>query len=442
MLRLAKAALINWKNKASRTPLLLLGARQTGKTYLLEEFGRDEFDAYHRFDFVEEPQLLKLFEEDLSPEKILRELSIYRDKNIFPQRELIVFDEIQECPRALTSLKYFAEKMPDVFVAASGSLLGVGFGDALFPVGKIQRLNLYPMSFMEFLYGTDQHRLADTIKQATPQTPISELIHEKLWDQLKTYFVVGGLPGMINVYKEYSANLRLAFTEVRRAQATLIKDYLFDISKHSGKIKAVKIEAVFNRIPINLARETTGNKKFVFKDVLPNASRYSSLEGPIEWLIKAGLIHKIVICKDAALPLAAAANGNQFKLYMFDVGLLGAMIGLAPATVYSYDYGTYKGYFAENYVLQELIAQYDSAFFSWSRNTSEVEFLWEREGKIVPIEVKASVNTKAKSLGVYQARYNPEKTVLLSGRPMPHSQENVRLQLPLYLASRLDKFVA
>ena len=439
MLRAAKRDLIAWKSRPSRLPLLLLGARQTGKTYLLEEFGREKFPVCHRFDFAEDPLLAALFESNLKPDRIVRDLSIYRDTDIDPYRDLIVFDEVQQCPQAITSLKYFAEKMSGAFIVASGSLLGIGLGDALFPVGKTERLHLYPMSFIEFLNGTGQGRLATTIEEASPSNPLSKPVHEKIWAHLKTYFIVGGLPGIINVYKEHLSDLRRAFVMTREAQARLISDYLFDISKHSGKTKAVRIEAVFKNVPISLAREIKGTKKFVFKDVLQSASRYSALEGPIEWLVQAGLVHKVAICKDAVSPLCTTANEKRFKLYLFDIGLLGAMVGLAPSVIHSYDYGSYKGYFAENYVLQELVAAHGVTLYSWNKNTSEIEFLWQREGEILPIEVKAGINTKAKSLGVYSARYNPPRTVLFSGRPMGSGLQDTKLSLPMYMASQLER---
>jgi uncharacterized protein len=433
--------LVEWKNRDGRLPLLMLGARQTGKTYILEGFGREEFPRYHRFDFAEDPRLEGLFEGSLSPERILADLAVYSDAQIDPRRDLIVFDEVQQCARALTSLKYFAEKMPRSFVAASGSLLGLGLGDNLFPVGKVERLYLHPMSFAEFLDGTGQARLARAVDGISLGEPPPEPIHDKIWEQLKRYFVTGGLPGAINGYREAMPDLRAAFSRVREIQKALIADYRFDISKHSGALKAVRIDAVLENVPSQLARENKGSKKFVFKDVLPSASRYSTLEGPIEWLVQAGLIHRVPICSDPGIPLRAVANEKRFKLYLMDVGLLGAMVGLAPRAIAAYDYGSYKGYFAENFVLQEMIVAGESNIASWARNTSEVEFLWERDGEITPVEVKAGISAKAKSLGVYYARYNPRMSVLLSGRPATVDAGGGRLNLPLYLASRLGDFV-
>ena len=441
MHRAAKEDLLSWKQRSSRLPLLLQGARQTGKTYLLEAFGQDAFPAYHRFDFAEEPRLSTVFEQNLTPERIIRDLSILRGVDIDLVRDLIIFDEVQECPRAVTSLKYFAEKSLGSFVVASGSLLGTGLGDSLFPVGKIERLQLCPMTFHEFLLGVGQERLADAIGSASLREPFSEVVHDKIWEWLKTYFIVGGLPGVVNVFREHRSDLRQAYKKTREAQARLAADYLSDISKHSGKTKAVRVEAVFKNVPIGLARETKGNRKFVFKDVLPNASRYSTLEGPIEWLVKAGLVHKVLICADVERPLAACANERRFKLYLFDVGLLGAMAGLSPAVIHSYDYGSYKGYFAENFVLQELFQSLGCRLYSWNRNVSEIEFLLETEDGVVPIEVKAGINKKAKSLGVFMERYKPGQSVLFSGRPLMAIEGRGKLQLPLYAASQLGRFL-
>jgi predicted AAA+ superfamily ATPase len=441
MHRIKTSELVAWKNRPDRLPLLLLGARQTGKTYLLEAFGRDEFPVCHRFDFAAEPGIAALFEGALRPDRIVRDLSILRDADIDPRRDLLILDEIQECPRALTALKYFAEQLPGAFVAASGSLLGAGLGEELFPVGKVERLELRPMTFTEFLRGTGDDRLAGVIEEARLEESISRPVHDELWRRLKTFFIVGGLPGIVNVFRRDTANPRLAFEQVRRAQASLLADYADDISKHSGKIKAVKIGAVWKSIPVSLAREVRGNRKFVFKDVLPTASRYATLEGPIEWLLKAGLAHKVPICREVSVPLAGSADQRRFKLYLFDVGLLGAMVGLAPASIHGYDYDGYKGYFAENFVLEELVAAREGPLHSWSRNTSEVEFLVERDGRVFPVEVKAGINTKAKSLRVYFERYAPPRSVLFSGRPMGLEASRTRLRLPLYLASQLDRFL-
>ena len=431
--------LLEWKRSSTRKPLLLQGARQVGKTYCLEKFGQKEFSNYHIFDFMENPALNKVFDLDLKPERILRDLGIINDTDIDTGKDLIIFDEIQQCPKALTSLKYFAQELPTAYIATSGSLLGLGLSDEPFPVGKINRIKLYPMDFDEFLEALKQERLVKLINSLSLKQPIIEPLHQKIWTFFKYYMITGGLPEVVKLFREKIDTPAEGFDLVRKLQKVLLKDYIDDIAKHSGKIKSVKIEAVFKSIPTQLARETKGMKKFVFKDVLSSASRYSLLEAPIEWLIKAGLVIKVPICTRSSFPLQAYSEEKRFKLYMFDIGILGCMLDLLPKIIFSYDYGSYKGYFAENIVLADLTSHFDKTIYSWSKNNSEIEFLIEHNEEIVPVEVKAGINTKAKSLRVYIEKYSPKNALLLSGRPII-SKDKIKTQLPLYLASKFHLF--
>jgi predicted AAA+ superfamily ATPase len=425
----------DWKDCLERKPLLLQGARQVGKTYILEQFGEERFERVHRFDFSEEPALKSVFELDLNPKRIVRDLGLYRNLDILIEEDMIIFDEIQECPKALASLKYFAEQMPRAYICGSGSLLGIGLSDELFPVGKITHLHLYPMSFCEFLGGMGQSGLEEAWLTMSLSNPVSEIVHQKLWEYFKYYLITGGLPEVIVEFRKRFDRISEAFEHVRMLQQGLIKDYLGDISKHSGKIKSVRVEAVFRNIPIQLAREAKSVRKFVFRDVLSTSSRYATLEGPIGWLEKAGLVHKVMICNRAELPFKAYANEKRFKLYLFDVGILGAMLDLSPRTIFQYEYGQYKGYFAENVVLSELISRWKHPFYCWQRNTSEIEFLMDYDGEVVPVEVKAGINLKAKSLKVFCERYQPKQSLLLTASAAMNSR-NGRMQMPLYLAAR------
>jgi len=427
--------LIGWKNQPQRKPLLMQGARQVGKTYCLESFGSEHFACCLSFDFMEKPDISKLFEQDLDPVRIIRELGLYVDQDIDLSDTLIIFDEIQECPKALTSLKYFAQKMPHAFISASCSLLGLGLSDASFPVGKVDRFKLYPMNFDEFLVALGQDRLSALLKKTTPANPFSELIHQKIWTFFKYYMITGGLPEAVNTFRDKIETLSDAFRCVRGVHKSLISDYMDDIAKHCGKLKAVRIQAVFNNIPIQLAKENKSSNKFVFKDVLPYGSRYSVLEGPIEWLVKAGLIYKVPICNKPELPLQAYCNERIFKLYLFDAGIFGAMLELDPKEIYAYDYGSYKGCFAENLVLMELISRWNKQVYSWNCNTAEIEFLMDYSGTVTPVEVKAGINTKAKSLRAFLERYEDKEALLLTGRAMLPNRNNT-VQLPLYMASK------
>jgi predicted AAA+ superfamily ATPase len=435
MKRLILKNLTDWKDCENRKPLLLQGARQVGKTYVLEQFGREKFDRVHRFDFSEEPALKTVFELDLKPDRIIRDLGLYRNLDISIEHDLLIFDEIQQCPKALTSLKYFAEQMPHAYVCGSGSLLGVGLSDELFPVGKVSHLHLYPLNFREFLCGMGENRLEEAWLTISVKNPVSDIIHQKLWEYYKYYLITGGLPEVIVAFRQRFDRMNEAFEYVRTLQRGLVKDYLGDIAKHSGKLKSVRVDAVFQNIPIQLAKEIKTAKKFIFRDVLPTASRYSALEGPIEWLVKAGLIYKVMICNRADLPFKAYANEKRFKLYLFDVGILGAMLELSPKTIFDYEYGQYKGYFAENAVLTELTSRWDCSFYSWQSNTAEIEFMMDIDGEVVPIEVKAGINKKAKSLKVFRERYHPRLSLLLTANGILDMGAG-RIHLPLYLAAR------
>ena len=427
--------LVAWKECETRKPILLQGARQVGKTYILEQFGGEKFDRVHRFDFSEEPALKTVFELDLSPNRIIRDLGLYRGLDISVEHDLLIFDEIQQCPKALASLKYFAEQMPTAYICGSGSLLGVGLSDELFPVGKITHLYLYPLSFSEFLCGMGQNRLEEAWLTMSVKNPVSEIVHRKLWEYFKYYLITGGMPEVVIEFLKRFDRMNEAFDYVRLLQRGLIKDYLGDITKHAGKLKSVRVEAVFRNIPIQLAKETMNARKFVFRGVLSTASRYATLEGPIEWLVKAGLVHKVMICSRADLPFKAYADEKRFKLYLFDVGILGAMLELSPKTIFGYEYGLYKGYFAENVVLTELISRWQRPFYCWQRNTAEIEFLMDIDGEVIPVEVKAGINTKAKSLKVFRERYHPQQSLLLTAAEIRNMGEG-RVHLPLYLAAR------
>jgi predicted AAA+ superfamily ATPase len=441
MKRSLMASMEAWKQSASRKPMLLQGARQVGKTYLLEQFGSAHFPVFHRFDFAEEPALRGIFDADLRPERIVRDLGLARDIDIDIEQDLLILDEIQRCPKALASLKYFAEKMPQAFVCGSGSLLGLGLTEDLFPVGKVERLHLYPMTFREFLLGMGCQRLEEARSSTTLQAPLPEVVHNRLWEYYKYYLITGGLPEVVATFLQHFDRLSEAFAQTRRLQANLIQDYTNDIAKHSGKMKAVRVESVFRSVPIQLARETAGVHKFVFRGVLKTGSRLATLEGPIAWLQKAGLVHKVMISSRAELPFDATANERRFKLYLFDVGLLGAMLELAPKTIFGYDYGHYKGYFAENAVLTELVARWHRSPHCWQSGTSEIEFLMDVDGEVIPVEVKAGINTKAKSLSVFRAKYSPRRSLLLTAAP-PAAMTQGCVHLPLYLADRFPEVAA
>jgi predicted AAA+ superfamily ATPase len=427
--------LTQWKNAPRRKPMLIQGARQVGKTWILKQFGETRFNHCVLLDFAENKELNGFFEPNLKPDRILTELGLYLGMDIDLKDTLLIFDEIQLCPEALTALKYFYEKYPEAYICASGSLLGIGLSEQNFPVGKVQREWLLPMSFFEFLDALGEESLGKALQSvAKDQTVISSPIHEKAFGLFREYLVCGGLPEVVETYIGLRDTRVAAFQAARSLQKELVESYLDDIAKHSGKLKAVRIASVFRNIPEQLAKETSGIRKFVFKDVLPGKSTYDELEAPIEWLAQAGLVRRVPLCRTVRHPLAAYTEKNAFMLYLFDTGILGAMLDLDSSVLYQYDFGQFKGFLAENAVLNELGCGGINPVYTWREGSSEVEFLVPHHGAAVPVEVKAGINTKAKSMRVFRQKYSPELAVLLTAQGA-NQQDNGLRHAPLYLAS-------
>lgn len=431
------SALIEWKTKSGRKPLILEGTRQVGKTYLLKDFGQKHFPQFHYLNFEKDADLEKLFNPNLDPKRIITELSFHLKISIDIERDLIIFDEIQACPKALTSLKYFQEELPQLALCAAGSLLGIHLNAGSFPVGKVDLLNLYPLNFEEFLQGIGDERALAVLQNINVNTEFSDIVHDHLWQQLKLYFVIGGLPEVITTYIQYQENLFQALEKVRLKQDILINNYYADIAKHSGKINAMHIDRLWRSIPQQLARTKDGSiEKFKFKDIIPGIERYNRLANVIDWLEGAGLIIKSHIAYSAQLPLTGYTKENSFKLMMFDVGILGAMSDLPPKTILDYDYGTYKGYFAENFVAEEFLANNVKNLYSWQEKNSELEFLRVIDGNILPIEIKSGNVTHAKSLKAFAEKYHPKYTTIMSANKLYIDKKLHNHCYPLYLAGR------
>ena len=436
MKRTVTDSLIRWKTSVNRKPLILRGARQVGKTYILKEFGGAAFPRYHYVNFEKDEKLGRIFERDLKPDRILDELQFYLDRPIHRRLDLATLDEIQRSSKAITSLKYFSEEMPEMALCAAGSLLGVALQPDSFPVGKIQFLDMYPLSFDEFLEGVGKERLAEVIRKHDLTQPFPATAHEQLWELWKRYLVVGGLPDAVNHYRERQENLYEAAQAIRKAQRDLLEAYLADMAKHSGKSNALHIEKLWRNVPAQLARAQNGSAgKFKLREGIPGIRGYERLSAPLDWLECANLLIRTPIIDAAGGPLSGDVKENRFKLYFFDVGLLGATSGIAPATFLNYDFGSYQGYVAENFVAQELRAAGDKTLFCWQGRTAEVEFLLEREGEVVPVEVKSGWVTQSKSLKVYMERYRPPRAYILSANNI--SRRNIVRHLPLYAAGRL-----
>jgi predicted AAA+ superfamily ATPase len=428
--------LIAWKSSPGRKPLLLMGARQTGKTWILKEFGRREYANLVYCNFEEEPLLDDFFTASLKPKNILEKLTVREGREIRPGETLILFDEIQQSNAALNSLKYFAEENPEYHVAAAGSLLGVKLsGPRSFPVGKVSFLTLHPMTFSEFLSAMGESRYRGLLEEIGAIAPIPALFHEELIGLLKTYYVVGGMPEAVATYVSTRS-----FESTRTVHSAVLKAYTLDFAKHAPAVDIPKLSLVWDSIPLHLAKE---NKKFVFSMVAQSA-RARDYDNALQWLTDAGLIQKAYAVDHVEQPVRGFADRSAFKVYALDVGLLGAMSRIAPSILLNGNeiFQTYNGAFVENFVAQHLAAAGGEGpcdLYYWKKNPgiAEIDFLTELEGEILPLEVKAGVNSKSKSLGVYAQRYAPR--ILLRSTLLNLKLDGQILNIPLYAIEHLGR---
>ena len=427
MKRYALEFLKEWKNSAHRKPLILYGARQVGKTWLMKEFGNTEYKNVIYLDFDENKKLGDYFDQDLDTGRIIRAIESFSNKEITPEDTLLIFDELQECQRAKDSLKYFNENAPQYHIIAAGSFLGVATGK--FPVGKVGRLTLYPMSFYEFLEATGREKLLETIKNR--DRPLLENLSTLLIDMLKTYFYVGGMPEAVNIYAQ-SKNL----SKVREVQKEILKNYKSDFSKHINPHEISKVRMLWDSIPVHLARE---KKKFIYRDV-KTGGRASEFENALDWLLNTGLVYKISRALSPRLPLARNQEREAFKLFMLDTGLLCAKTNVDVTAFYEAEakiFDDFHGAITEQYVCQELKSTYENPLFYWGREkgAAEIDFIMQYKNDIIPIEVKSEKFTQSKSLKVYMAEYNPKIAVRTSLKNMGNS--NSLYSIPLYMIASL-----
>lgn len=426
--------LLEWKHARDRKPLVMKGARQTGKTYILKEFGKKEFPGLHYINFQKDKTACEIFSGNLSPSRLLESIQLYLEERVEPAEDLLFFDEIQDCPRALTSLKYFCEDMRELAVVGAGSLLGVTQIDEPFPVGKVSFLNLYPMSFEEFLLAVGDVRFYDKIRSLSYPETILPVLHGQLMEKLKEYFIVGGLPEVVEAYCKNLEDKPGAFKKVRDKQEELINSYTSDFSKYSGKIRANEIASVFESIPHQLARES---RKFKASDVI-TGGRFSRLKSPIDWLCGAGLLIKVKIANSGEIPFEAFTQENRIKLYLFDIGILGALARIPSKSLFLKNdlFSTFKGAFCENFTAQEFVYSGSGQLYSWMGRTSEIEFVREVDGNVYPIEVKAGESGKLKSLNVFAEKYPVEYRTRISGRNLEFNKQARMHNYPLYLSYR------
>jgi len=438
MQRFALEELVRWKSKKHRKPLIIRGARQVGKTWLLKEFGKHYFKRYFHFDFERDKhQLQPVFEGELNPRIIVRNLALLINETIDIENDLIIFDEIQNIPEALTSLKYFREEMPQLALCAAGSLLGITLSDVSFPVGKVEFLNLYPMNFEEFLLNYGNPLLYESYIESIKKLSVSEVVHSKLLELLKEFYVVGGMPEAVATYIEEKDKNPNVFQIIRKKQMDLLNTIKADFSKHSGKVNALHISSVYENIPLQLARYTDDSvKRFHFKNVVKGKKGYAELQGPIAWLENARLIIKVFVVNRAEIPLKAFCKENIFKLYLNDVGLLGATLDIPPSAIILGNYGMTRGFFVENYAATELQVAIDGPLYSWNERNSEVEFLIIKKDRIIPVEVKSGTQTKSKSLQQYIHKYHPHRAIILSEKNFT-TKDDVRRYIPLYYAGKI-----
>ena len=423
-----------WKDKPDRKPLMLLGARQVGKTFVLKQFGKESFEHCAYFSVDEENGVADIFRKTKNPIQIVEQLSFLCDKPIKVGKTLLILDEIQSCPEAISSLKYFCENMPDLALACAGSLLGLAFGHEgfSFPVGKVDHLNMYPLTFSEFLEQKDAglYRYFISIK-AVESLP--EVFFNRLASSFTAYRICGGMP------EAATKMLNADMASVEENLRNILKDYTFDFVKHATPLLANRISHVWNSLPSQLAKE---NHKFLYQLVRPGA-RAREYEDALLWLQNAGLIHKVSLCQTPRIPLKSYEDLSTFKIYALDIGIL-RVLSEMDASVYidtTSAFSEFKGALAENYILQSLTANGLNCMRYWSSgNRAEVDFLLQYGNMVIPIEVKSDTNIKGRSLVEYDKKYSPSLRLRYSMRNL--SKDGNLINIPLFLADRTEVLIS
>ena len=440
MERKTLSKLLKWKEKKNRKPLLMTGVRQCGKTYIIKAFGKNEFEDTAYFNFDGNTGLKSGFDFDFDVERIVDELSnVVYGKKIIPGKTLVVFDEIQDCPRAIQSLKYFCENMPELHVIAVGSLLGVALRKEgiSFPVGKVDRIEMYPMSFEEFVIADGGEKYIEGINKLAFEREIPEIYTVPLQKYLKNYYIIGGMPEAVQTWVDTHD-----YKEVEEVQDRILKDYADDFGKHTTPDTATKVRLIWDAIPSQIARD---NNKFIFSHVKQGA-RAKDLEDALEWLVNAGIAYKLNLVSIPELPLSGMADNTYFKVYMSDVGLLRRKSNVNYRTILDGDvsYIHFKGALTENYVMTQLKCMGVESYFWRTKADAEMDFISDYEGLLLPIEVKSADNTKAKSLHLFCNRYNPKMAIKTSFKNVRDNMDgNTHVwSLPLYVIFRLKEYVA
>ena len=430
MKRNALESLIRWKSSEDRKPMVLKGARQVGKTWLMKEFGRSAYDSFVYFNFDEEEELKSIFEANKNPQRIVELLSLIAGEKILPEKTLIIFDEIQECPPALNTLKYFKEKANDYHVIAAGSLLGTLLATPKsYPVGMVNLLDIYPLTFDEFLDATDPI-LYTYYESIQKEQDIEEIFHNRLLDAFNNYLIIGGMPECVSSWVKYKDPAK-----IREIQRELIEVYENDFSKHNGKVNSGRILMVFRSIVSQLAKP---NEKFIYGAVRQGA-RARDFEEAIEWLVSAGMLNRVYNVGKMEHPLTAFDKLDQFKLFLFDTGLLKYMAGIDNSAILLKTDYQFKGPLTENYVLQQLRGQFEVEPRYYADKNSEIDFVLQYGTEIIPVEAKGGEDKSAPSFKRYIAQNQPKHALRFSRRG--HRKDGAITNLPLYLARKTKELL-
>lgn len=429
MFRFAMKKLQNWKEKDNRKPLIIMGARQVGKTWLMKEFGKSFYKKVAYISFYNNKRMNDVFQVDFDIKRILMNLNIETGVAITPEDTLIILDEIQEAPKVLESLKYFCEEAPEYHIVAAGSLLGVAIHDGVsYPVGKVDILDLYPFNFREFLCAMDEGALSEALD--TKDYTLIDNFSDKYLFWLKNYYYVGGMPAVVDAFRMHKD-----YGEVRQIQNDIVRQYEGDFGKYIDSHTLPRIRMVWDSIPIQLAKE---NKKFFFGQIKKGA-RSSEYEIAIQWLIDCGLVYKVSRVNEPHMPLKAYKSMNAYKLFVIDVGLLGAMSELEAESILEGNdiFIEFKGALSEQYVLQQLISdtEYTPYYYGTEKATFEQDFLIQKGKNIIPIEVKAETNIHSQSLRAYCDKYHPERAVRFSA--LKYMNQEWMENIPLYAVCNL-----
>ena len=433
MYRNAMKYLLEWKNKKNNKPLVIRGARQVGKTWLMKKFGEQEFEDTVYISFDNNQQMKDLFEIDLKIERIITGLELYSGKKIVPESTLLIFDEIQEVPKALTALKYFNENAPEYQIICAGSLLGVALHKGTsFPVGKVEFMDLYPLSFTEFMRAMGKEQYVELLEKRN--FDMATTFKEEYINLLKYYYYVGGMPEVVSAF-----SVNMDFKEARSIQENILMAYEQDFSKHAPNETIPRIRMLWNSIPSQLTKE---NKKFIY-GLIKDGARAKEYEMAMLWLIDCGLVHKIQRVTAPSLPLKAYEDLKAFKLFVLDVGLLSCMVRLNQSVLLNGNelFKEFKGALTEQYVMQQLITSDELETYYWTndRGNAEVDFLVDTGDKVVPVEVKAEENLRAKSLRTYYEKYIPKVSIRAS--MSDYKKEDWLLNLPLWAIETLNNEV-